>query len=127
LHAAEQVGQSPIGIWARDQIEPRRPRHQRRSIMLRHASEQPELQMRPGNFEPCEIAQPADHAVLGMLANRAGIDQDNIGVLGTRREGIASLAQDGADRLRIGDIHLAAVGFEINPRRPGTGDSVAHL
>jgi len=53
---------------------------------------------------------------IGMLANRARVEQHNIGVLDAIGIDVTRTAQNGAYRLRIGDIHLASVSLEINPR-----------
>ncbi len=68
-------------------------------------------------FEPRQVAQAPQHALLRMLANRAGVEQDNVGVLGTGGGGVTGAAQQPADQLGVGDIHLAAVGLDKDARR----------
>ena len=94
--------------------------------MLRHASEQPELHLRPRILEPRQLAQPVQHLLFGMLANRAGVEQDDVGIFDAVGSDVTGAAQDGADRLRIGDIHLASVGLEINPRMRRIGSAIIH-
>ena len=84
--------------------------------MLRHASEQPQLDLGARLLKSCEVAQTPDHALLGMLADRAGVQQDDVGLLELRCGRVTGSAQDPSNQLGIRDIHLASVGFEPDSR-----------
>ena len=94
--------------------------------MLRHASEQSDLHLRPGVLEPRKLPQAMQHLLFGMLANRAGIEQDDVRILDAICIDVTRAAQNGANRLRIGDIHLASVSLEINPRTSRVGGAFIH-
>ena len=117
--AAEQFGQPSVAVRPGDEVEPRRLLDQRGAVVLRHASEQPQPQFGTGVLEPRKVAQAPQHPFLGMLANRAGVEQDDVGVFGTAGGGVAGAAQHPADQLGVGDIHLAAVRLDKDPRRRG--------
>ena len=34
---------------------------------------------------PLQLAEPADHALLGVVANRAGVDEDDVGAVRAAR------------------------------------------
>ena len=116
--AREQLRQSAIAVGSGDQVEVRRLLGNRGAIMLRHASEEPELEAGPRALEARQSAQAPEHALLGVFANRAGVEQDHVGVFGTLGAAVPGAAHDRADRLRVGDIHLASVGLEIDLRLP---------
>src|SRR5580698_5506149 len=52
-----------------------------------------------------------------MLANRTCVEQDDVGVFGAGGGGVACAAQYATDQLRVGDIHLAAIGLDKDARR----------
>ncbi len=115
--AAEQFRQAAVAVGPGDEVQPRRFLDQRGTVVLRHASQQSQPQLGTGMLEPCQVVQAPQHALLGMLANRTGVEQDDVGVLGTGGGGVAGAAQHPADQLGVGDIHLATVGFDKDARR----------
>src|SRR5215208_2459641 len=60
------------------------------------------------------LAEAAEHALLGVLANRAGVDQYHIGRVGLIDGLIARFRQFAEHKLGIADVHLAAVRFDVN-------------
>ena len=124
--AANHLGQAAVTVGPRDHVEERGLLHDRDAIVLRHASEQPDLHLRPRILEPRKLPQPMQHLLFGMLANRAGVEQDDVRIFDAVRSDVTRAAQNGADRLRIGDIHLASVGLEINPRMRRIGGAIVH-
>src|SRR5260370_40180337 len=84
--------------------------------MLRHTAEQAELHCGAGMLEPGEIAQTPQYPLFGVLANRTRIQQDYVGQLGPRRRRITCALEHRAHELRVCDIHLAAVRFDIYAR-----------
>ena len=79
--AADHLGQSAVAVRPRDHVEERRLLHDRDAIMLRHASEQPDFHLRPRILQARKLAQPMQHLLFGMLANRAGVEQDDVRIL----------------------------------------------
>jgi hypothetical protein len=66
------------------------------------------------------------HLLLGMFANRASVEQDDIRIFDAVSADVTRAAQNGADRLRVGDIHLASVSLEVNPRMRGICSALIH-
>ena len=60
--------------------------------------------------------RPMQHLLFGMFSNRARVQQHDVPHLRRVNSDVARAAQNGADRLRVGDIHLASVSFEIDSR-----------
>ena len=55
-----------------------------------------------------------EHALLGLLAHGAGVDQDEIGagrIVGAR---VPAAIEQPQHQVGVRDIHLAAVGFDVN-------------
>ena len=50
--------------------------------------------------------------LLGIVADRAGVDQDDIGLADAVRIDIAFALHERNDDLRVADVHLAAVGLD---------------
>ena len=59
-------------------------------------------------LQPCQVALPTDHLLLGTLADRAGVDDDQVGRLHRRRLGAARGEQPAGHLLGIAAVHLAA-------------------
>ena len=66
--------------------------------------------------EKTQTPRPLTHDLL-----RSAIDSLNAQV---KRVVVTGAAQDRADRLRIGDIHLASVGFDVDPGHLRSGRRV---
>ena len=124
--AADHLGQAAVTVRPRDDVEERRLLHNRDAIMLRHASEQPELDLRPRLLKARELPQPVQHLLFGVLANRAGVEQHDVRIVDAVGSDVTGAAQDCAHRLRIGDIHLTAVGLQVNPRMRRTWCTIIH-
>src|SRR5208282_2476506 len=73
--ALDQLGQAAIAVGSGDEVEPRRLFDDRSTIVLRHASEETEPYFGPAALEPGELAEPLEHALFGVLANSAGVEQ----------------------------------------------------
>jgi hypothetical protein len=52
--------------------------------------------------------------MLRLLSNTAGVDEDEVGLLGVFRLCVIGSFQKTKDPLRVVFIHLTAIGFEIN-------------
>ena len=63
-------------------------------------------------FEHRKLGQTAPDALLGVVADRAGVDQDDIGLADAVRIDIAFALHERNDDLRVADVHLAAVGLD---------------
>lgn len=59
-------------------------------------------------------ARPAAHALYRPLAYGAGVDQDDVRARWIQRALVARLLQKPEHHFGVGDIHLAAVGFNVD-------------
>src|SRR5262249_424747 len=73
-----------------------------------------------------QVTEAAQHTLFGMLTNRAGVEQDDIGIFGLVGCRISGATQHCGHRLRIGDVHLASVGLEVDPGLPRIYGCGAH-
>ena len=90
--------------------------------MLCHTPGYAHNQVGPPILERAQLPQPAPHALLGVFADRAGIEHDDIGILGPLCRRIPRVLQNAQHQFRIRDIHLATVGFDENPLPLHRGD-----
>jgi len=70
-----------------------------------------------------QLGQPPEHARLGVLADRTGVEEDHVGGLGRVRALIAVGGQMTEHELRVGQVHLAAIGLDVDARHAGRADS----
>ncbi len=74
-------------------------------------------------LESRELAHPTDDLLLGALADRASVDDDEVGALERGRLLAAGGQQSPGHLLRIAPVHLAAQRPEVEPRQdPRLGD-----
>jgi hypothetical protein len=64
-------------------------------------------------LEALEGAELGEDLVLGLLADRAGVEEDDVGVVGAVGELVVVGAQQPGHPLRVVLVHLAAVGDEV--------------
>ena len=57
--------------------------------------------------------------VLGVFANRTGVEEEHVGVGGRVGEVVALLAERADDELAVEHVHLAADGFDVDSLRHG--------
>src|SRR5450759_3092728 len=90
---------------------------QLRPESLRHAAGDAEhgIALHPA----LHLADPADHALLGVFADRAGVDEDHIRAVRLLDGFIAGFHQPSEHELGVADVHLATVGLDID-RWPGS-------
>jgi hypothetical protein len=63
---------------------------------------------------PLELAEAPDHALLRVVADRAGVDEDDVSTV-RRVDGlVAVLGQAAAHQLGIADVHLAPVRLDVD-------------
>jgi hypothetical protein len=64
-------------------------------------------------LERAGLAQVGDEALVGLLADRAGVEEDQVGVLAARRLGVADRLEHALHPLRVVLVHLAAEGGDV--------------
>ena len=88
------------------------------SVGLAHGTAgQDDPQARVRRLELGQLALPADHLLLGGLADRAGVDHDQIGRLESARLVAAGGQQAAGHLLRVAPVHLAAEGPDGEARQ----------
>src|SRR5512141_1707252 len=60
------------------------------------------------------LAKTADHPLLGVIANRARVDKDDVSFLRYVNSIVSGRCQLAEHELGVADIHLAAVGLDVN-------------
>ena len=93
------------------------------------AAGQDDPQRGVGGLEAGEVALPADHLLLGGLADRAGVDDDEVGVIESGRLLTTGAEQSPGHLLGVAPVHLAAERPDVEagqrPRlRPILGDAL---
>lgn len=86
-------------------------------LLLRHAAAHADEHIRAAAFERLEGADVAENPILGMLPDGAGVEQDEIRVVGLLGEAEAHIRQHALDVFGIGDILLAAEGAHAGQGR----------
>ena len=61
--------------------------------------------------ERCEVGQAGDYFLLGVVADRACVEQHSVSFFRSSRHLIAYGLHDGGHDLTVCHIHLAAIGF----------------
>ena len=110
--AREQLGKRPVAVGADHQVEHARLIEQLGTQMLGHASGDSDHQGRVAPLEPREVAEPPEDPLLGVLADRAGVEHHRVGVLGALGEAHAGAQEHARHHLAVGQVHLAAIGLE---------------
>ena len=116
--ARQQLGQAMIGLRADDDIDEWRTLHQELALGLRHAARHGQHHLATSILAPC-VAQPAQAPELGihllrrLLADVAGVQHDEVGVVGGGDRQIAVGSEGMRHTIGIVDVHLAAVGLDV--------------
>ncbi len=113
LGLADQARQIAVGIGPGDDVDPGGALDELLSQTLGHAADDADDERGTGFPQPFHLGQAAPDALLGVVADGAGIDEDDVGLLGIVGMDVALLLHDRDDDLRIADVHLAAVGLEV--------------
>ena len=115
--ARQQLGQAMIGLRADDDVDERRALDQQLALGLGDAAGDRQQHVARRPLAP-RVAQPAQPAELGkdllrgLLADVAGVQDDQIGIVGPRPRPIAVSCQRLRHTIGIVDVHLAAVGLD---------------
>jgi hypothetical protein len=113
--AAQEIGQAPVGVGTDHEVERRAP-EQTIAEVLRHAAGEADLHVRAAPLVARQITETAEDPLLGVLADRTGVEQNHVRRVGILCGGIAGARQVATDQLRVRQVHLAAVGFDIDAR-----------
>ena len=87
------------------------------ALFLDHAAAHGNLHAGSVLFEMTGTAQPAEHTLVGVVADGAGVVDQKIGVFGFCFRKACTL-KDSDDLLRVARIHLASEGLHTESQRP---------
>ena len=113
VNLINEVGNVAVRIRADHQIHEFLLFEQRLFQPFRHASEYTHHQFRPVLLRFFELAQTGAHALLGVLADGTGIQEDQIRLFFIPRGRESRFVEDACHNLRIAEVHLAAIALQI--------------
>ena len=127
VYLVQQLRKPPLGLRAEHQVNVvvgvfHLVGH---DLLLRHAAAEADDLVRLGGLRVAEAAQVAVNALFRVLADGAGVEQDDVGLIFVARELVAHLAQHAHEHLAVGHVLLAAEGVDQRKRRAGA--AVVHL
>ena len=113
----QQLGQLVIGLRSDHQIDGRLAPHDLLALGLGDAAGHgdghgPLPGRRPAVLQFAQLAELGINLLGRLFANMAGVENDEVSILGGARRGIAERPQHIGHALRIIDVHLAAVGLD---------------
>ena len=108
----DQRRQRAVAVRADDETHVLCFLEQLRSETLRHAAGNAHDGRR--RHVPLQLAKPADDPLLGMIADRAGIDENDVRTLWTFHRDVPMRRELAEHQLGITHVHLAAVGLDVD-------------
>ena len=106
--------QTVQGLWAEDHIHVRCAITDRCAFLAGHATADGDHHVRFGQFQFTPTAQLGVNPVLGTFADRAGIEQDDVGIFCASSDFQGLMFAQQIDHARaVVLVHLATVGFDI--------------
>ena len=100
-------------VGAEDDVDPRRLGGDRGAVLLRQAAADGDLHARVGGLDRRQVAEVAVELVVGVLAHRAGVEDDDVGLAVGGRGDVARVLQQAGEPLGVVDVHLAPVGADL--------------
>ncbi len=108
----DQLRQVAIGVRPDDQVDLRDALEQDGAEPLGHAADHAEHV--PGALVALQLAHAPDDPLFGVVPHRAGVHQHHIGLGRMVRAHVALAPEDAEHELGVRDVHLAAVGFDVD-------------
>ena len=112
-HLLQHLRQPTVGVGAAHETHIVLLGHQAALQTLGHAAQHAHAQARTAALQGPQLAHTVAHTLLGVVADGAGIDQDEVGLASLGGHAIARLLQDGSYHLAVGEVHLASVSLYI--------------
>jgi hypothetical protein len=109
----DQLGDAGDRRRAEDQIDGRRAALDRVLVELRHAAHHADHEPGLLGLQQTKLAELREHLVLGLLADRAGVDEDQVGFGLVGGQLPALFPEQAGDPLRVVLVHLAAVCDQV--------------
>ena len=112
LGCGNEVGKVHVGIRAGDEVHVVLVEELLLDA-LGHAAEDADDEALLVLPQGMEILEAAVDFLLGVVADGASVDEDGVGIGDDVRHFVAGHLHDGGDDFAVGDVHLAAVGFDV--------------
>jgi len=112
--ASDQLRQATVAIRPDDEVHLRNALEQLGTEPLGHAADDAEHVAWP--LVALQLAHAAEYALLGVVPDGAGVHEQHIGQGGIVRAHVSLASQDAEHQLGIRDVHLAAVGLDVDAR-----------
>ena len=109
----EQRRQRADVVGAEHDVHPWRPAQDGVAVLLRQAAADGDLHVRVGLLARREVAEVAVQLVVGVLAHRAGVEHDDVGVGAVGGALVSGGLQQPGQPLGVVHVHLAAVGADL--------------
>ena len=121
---ADQRRQPVQRLRAEHDVDVRGAPHDGGALLARDAAADADDEVRPVRLQLAHAAEIVEHALLRLFAHRAGVEQDDVGVLGSIGEREAAVRVEHVGHLvRVVLVHLAAEGADVelgrHRRAPG--------
>jgi len=84
-------------------------------VALGHAADDADDHLRAVPLDPADLAETAVDLVLGVLADAARVEQDQVGHPVVVGRGVALSAQLAENQLAVELVHLASHRFQVDP------------
>jgi hypothetical protein len=110
-------------LRADDQIHVGQLVEERGTAVLRHAAKDTENEVGILLFSVRNEASLADRLLLGGVAHGAGVEQHHVALVFRADDPVTASAQHRRDGLAVALVHLAPVGFDVDPVHPEEGCS----
>jgi hypothetical protein len=113
-HRVEHLWQAVQGLRSEHQVDPRRALAQRLAFLAGDAATDPDHQARALRLPTLPAAEQREDLLLGLLADRAGVEQQHVGRLRIvdRREAVRT-REHRTDLVRVVLVHLATEGLDV--------------
>ena len=122
----DERGQAVQCLRAEDDVDVGGAADDSGAFLARDAAADADDEIRPLVLEPANAPEVVEYALLRLFAHRAGVEQDDVRVLGTVGERIAAIGGEHVGHLvRVVLVHLTAEGADVkllrHCARPGAG------
>ena len=111
--AVEQRRQRADVVGAEHDVHPRRPAKHRVAVLLGQATADGDLHVRIGLLTRRQVAEVAVELVVGVLADRARVENHDVGVGAVGGAPVSRGLQQPGQPLGVVHVHLAAIGADL--------------
>jgi hypothetical protein len=109
----DQLRQAMQGLRAEDDVDVGRARDDRRALLTGHATADADDQVGIGQLQQAHPAEVVENAFLRLLAHRAGVEEDDVGVVGgVGLDDFFGCSEHVGHLVRIVLVHLAPEGAD---------------